>query len=68
MLPDPELVALGVPYLPSDELAAQADILTLHCPLTPETRHLWTPRSFARMKPGVMLVNTSRGALVDTGR
>ena len=62
---NPELAAMGVPYLPLDELAARADILTLHCPLTPQTRHLVGPRLLELVKPGVMLVNTSRGALVD---
>ena len=62
---NPELAALGVPYLPLDEVAARADILTLHCPLTPQTRHLVGPRLLELVKPGVMLVNTSRGALVD---
>jgi D-lactate dehydrogenase len=62
---DPELLALGVRYLPLDEVAAAADILTLHCPLTPQTRHLVGPRLLELVKPGVMLVNTSRGALVD---
>ena len=62
---NPELAALGVPYLPLDELAARADILTLHCPLTPQTRHLVGAAPLELVKPGVMLVNTSRGALVD---
>ncbi len=64
---DPGLVALGVRYRALDELAAAADILTLHCPLTPQTRHLVGPRLLELVKPGVMLVNTSRGALVDIG-
>jgi len=63
--PDPALAALGVVYLPVDDLAARADILTLHCPLTPQTRHLVGPRLLGLVRPGVMLVNTSRGALVD---
>jgi D-lactate dehydrogenase len=49
-----------------DELLARADIVSLHCPLTPDTQHLINDASLARMKTGAMLVNTSRGALVDT--
>ena len=62
---DPELLALGVRYGALDEIAAAADVLTLHCPLTPQTRHLVGPRLLGLVKPGVMLVNTSRGALID---
>ncbi|WP_194743963.1 2-hydroxyacid dehydrogenase [Thermaurantiacus tibetensis] len=65
-LPNAELVAAGVTYLPFEDLAAQADIVTLHCPLTPETHHLVDAAALARMKPGVMLINTSRGAVIDT--
>jgi D-lactate dehydrogenase len=53
-------------YVPLPELLAQSDIITLHCPLTPETFHLINPQSLARTKRGVMLINTSRGALVET--
>jgi D-lactate dehydrogenase len=48
------------------ELFAASDIITLHCPLTPETYHLINDQALEQMKPGVMLINTSRGALVDT--
>ncbi|MCS6987098.1 MAG: 2-hydroxyacid dehydrogenase [Sphingomonadaceae bacterium] len=65
-VPDPELAAVGVAYLPFPDLAAESDILTLHCPLTPETHHLVDAAAIARMKPGVMIINTSRGAVVDT--
>jgi len=47
-------------------LFAQSDIITLHCPLTPENRHLINAAAIAKMKDGVMLINTSRGALLDT--
>ncbi|MFO1070535.1 MAG: 2-hydroxyacid dehydrogenase [Geminicoccaceae bacterium] len=63
--PDPALEALGVRYVPIAELAAAADIVTLHCPLTPETHHVVDARTIALMRRGVMLVNTSRGALID---
>jgi D-lactate dehydrogenase len=61
----PELIKMGVRYTTPRELAAAADIITLHCPLTPETRHIVNRETIARAKPGFMLVNTSRGALVD---
>lgn len=63
---NPECEAVGLKYVDLDELFAQSDILTLHCPLTPETRHMINAESIAQMKPGVMLINTSRGAVVDT--
>jgi len=61
-----ELVEAGVRYVPRDQLLAEADLVTLHCPLTPETRHLVNARSIAAMRPEVTIVNTSRGALIDT--
>jgi D-lactate dehydrogenase len=64
--PDPDLEALGLRYVDRGELLGRADIITLQCPLTPETHHLIDDDAIARMKPGVMLVNTSRGAVVDT--
>ena len=64
--PDRALAARGVAFVPLDDLLAAADIVSLHCPLTPTTHHLIDATRIARMKPGVMLVNTSRGGLVDT--
>ena len=61
--PDPKL---GLEYVHLEELFAQADILSLHCPLTEETNHLINADSIARMKDGIIIVNTSRGALVNT--
>lgn len=52
-------------YVTIPELLAQSDIVSLHCPLTPESKHLINPESIAMMKRGAMLINTSRGALVD---
>ena len=66
LYPDAALAARGVVYLPLDDLLAGSDIVTLHCPLAPSTHHLVNAASIARMRPGVMLVNTSRGGLVDT--
>lgn len=62
----PECLDLGMRYVPRDTLLAESDIISLHCPLTPETRHLIDLHSIPRMKRGVMLINTGRGALVDT--
>jgi len=59
-----ECKALGR-YVSLDELLASSDIITLHCPLTRDTHHLICAAAIERMKPGVMLINTSRGALVD---
>ncbi len=56
----------GVRYYDFDTVLAKSDILSLHCPLTPETHHLINRESLAKMKEGAMLVNTSRGKLVDT--
>jgi D-lactate dehydrogenase len=64
--PNPECTALGVTYLPLAAVFAESDILTLHCPLTKETFHLADAERLASMKPGAMLINTGRGALVDT--
>jgi len=64
--PDPTAEALGVRYVPLAALLAESDVISLHCPLTPATRHVIDAAAIARMKPGVMLINTSRGALVDT--
>lgn len=58
--------SLGVTYTDGDTLFAQSDIVTLHCPLLPTNRHLIDAAALARMKRGVMLINTSRGLLLDT--
>jgi D-lactate dehydrogenase len=63
---NPECRTLGVEYVPLDDLWRQADIVTLHTPLTPQTRHLVDANAIARMQPGVMIINTGRGALVET--
>jgi glycerate dehydrogenase len=52
-------------YTAFDEVLAKSDALTLHCPLTPQTRYLIGSAEIARMKPGAVLVNTARGPLVD---
>lgn len=64
--PSDELKAKGVQYVSLNELFKTADIISLHCPLTPESHHLIEQESIALMKPGVMLINTSRGGLIRT--
>ncbi len=56
----------GLTYVTLPELFREADIISLHCPLTDETRHLIDAASIAQMKEGVTIINTSRGALVNT--
>jgi D-lactate dehydrogenase len=63
---DPALEAIGVRYVTPAELVAECHAVSLHCPLTPETRHIVDARAIAAARPGVLLVNTGRGALVDT--
>lgn len=55
-----------IAYVDLPELLAQSDIVTLHCPLTPDTQHLIDDSALRQMKTGVMLINTSRGGIVDT--
>ncbi|MDN4502653.1 2-hydroxyacid dehydrogenase [Alteromonadaceae bacterium BrNp21-10] len=66
MFPDQDCIAAGVIYLPQEALFAQADIISLHCPLTPQTQHLINANTLALMKNGVTIINTSRGKLIDT--
>jgi D-lactate dehydrogenase len=66
IFPAPEFVALGARYATPDEIGAEADIISLHCPLTPDTYHIINAATLARVKPGALLVNTSRGGLLDT--
>ena len=56
----------GIEYVSLDELFARSDVISLHCPLTEQTRHILNADAFTRMKKGVFIVNTSRGALIDT--
>jgi D-lactate dehydrogenase len=66
VMKNPEAEAAGLKYVALDELFSQSDIITLHCPLMPSTYNLIGDESLARMKRGVVLVNTSRGKLIDT--
>ncbi|OBY91224.1 MULTISPECIES: 2-hydroxyacid dehydrogenase [Pseudomonas] len=64
--PNHAIEALGGRFVELDELLARSDIISLHCPLNDATKHLINAQSLARMKRGSMLINTGRGALVDT--
>lgn len=61
-----ELKKSGVEYLPLDEVFAQSDIISLHCPLMESTHHIINKESIKHMKKGVMIINTSRGGLIDS--
>ncbi len=63
---NPTCLELGARYVALPELLGQSDIVSLHCPLLPATHHLINPDTLAQLKPGAMLINTSRGGLIDT--
>jgi len=63
---NPVCESMGVEYVPLADLYAKSHIITLHCPLNPATKHLVSAAALAAMKPDVMLINTSRGAVIDT--
>lgn len=60
------MLATSLSYVPLDALFRESDIISFHCPLTPETHHVVNAESLATMKKGVVLINTSRGALIDS--
>lgn len=64
--PSAEVRALGAEYVPLPDLLSRSHIVTLHCPLTPQTRHLINAEALSTMHPDAMLINTGRGALIDT--
>ncbi|MBS9424432.1 2-hydroxyacid dehydrogenase [Photorhabdus caribbeanensis] len=64
--PNQAVLDLGAKYVDLDTLYAQSDVISLHCPLTPENHHLLNEVAFSKMKNGVMIINTSRGALIDS--
>lgn len=66
LVADPELETIGVRYLDLKDAIANADIVTLHCPLTPDTYHMIDTDAIERSRTGLLIVNTSRGALIDT--
>ncbi len=63
---NPRVAELGMTYVELDELWSRSDVISVNCPLTADTHHLVSRAAIERMKPGVMLVNTGRGALIDT--
>ena len=64
-LSDPDAKARGIERASLDQVLATADYVSVHCPLTPDTRHLFNADRLARMKPGAALINTARGGIVD---
>jgi len=64
---NPECEKIGVSYVTMDQLIVQSDVISLHCPLTKETQHIINESTLGNMKHGVMLINSSRGAVLDTG-
>ena len=63
---NPECLKLGIDYVTKEEIFAQSDIISLHLPLTPQTKHMVNEESLALMKDGVMIINTSRGGLIKS--
>jgi D-lactate dehydrogenase len=62
----PEFKAMGARYAQPGEIGEKADVVSLHCPLTPATHHIINAQTLTRAKPGALLINTSRGGLIDT--
>ncbi|MPW22728.1 2-hydroxyacid dehydrogenase [Paraburkholderia sp. CNPSo 3157] len=65
-MPSREFEGLGARYAAPGEIGERADVISLHCPLTPATHHIINAETLSRAKPGALLINTSRGALIDT--
>jgi len=65
LAPEEEKELCNARHVPLSELFARSDIISLHCPLTPETRHLINRTTLSQCKKGVYIINTSRGAVVD---
>lgn len=64
--PSEQALELGAEYVDLKTLYAESDVISLHCPMTPENHHLLNKNAFDQMKDGVMIINTSRGGLVDS--
>jgi D-lactate dehydrogenase len=65
-LKNPQCEKLGAHYVDIEQLLVESDVISLHCPLTPQTKYLINETTISKMKKGVMLINTSRGAALDT--
>jgi phosphoglycerate dehydrogenase-like enzyme len=63
--PHPDFTGIGGSYVDLRRCSPESDIVSLHCPLTPESHHLINAQTLSQMKTGVMLINTSRGGLID---
>ncbi|HEY9048866.1 MAG TPA: 2-hydroxyacid dehydrogenase [Ohtaekwangia sp.] len=63
---NPEASSLGIRYVPFDILLKECDIISLHCPLNEHTKYLFSRDAFSKIKPGCILINTARGAIVQT--
>jgi D-lactate dehydrogenase len=66
VIPNPVAEELGVNYTTLDRVFAESHVISLHCPLTPKTRHLVNADTLGRMRDGVVIINTGRGPLIDT--
>ncbi|GBF89630.1 D-lactate dehydrogenase [Raphidocelis subcapitata] len=64
--PNPKVKEMGIPYMPWEEILPQCDVVSLHMPLLPATRYFIDARKIAMMRPGVTVLNVSRGGLIDT--
>jgi D-lactate dehydrogenase len=63
---NPEAIKLGIEYIPLEKMLKRADIVSIHCPLNSSTKHLFSHAQFRTMKRGAILINTSRGAVINT--
>jgi D-lactate dehydrogenase len=66
IIPDTHLIEKGLHYVPLEELLRKSDIISLHCPLSTENHYLINKKTLSIMKPGVTMINTSRGGLINT--
>jgi D-lactate dehydrogenase len=65
-VPNEEAIRAGISYVSLDELIQRSDVISIHCPLTPQTRNLFSKHQFTFMKQEAVIINTSRGAVINT--